>query len=106
MVLKTMRDRDIPEDSDELVLIERTTPQAVREWQLSAFHPNERPKIAARFRRPPEEEFADLVALMTPGDELWRCRSRMFDPWALLGDEGVAIVRNGKPIRYRALIQY
>jgi len=37
-----------------------------------------------------------LTELMTDGDQLWRYHGRVFDPWAMVGSEGLAVVRDGE----------
>lgn len=46
----------------------------------------------------PATELAPLMSTMLPGDQLWRCRSAMRGP--LFGHEGVAVVRQMRPIAY------
>ena len=101
------QDRDIPEGSNELTLVERMTPQAFREWQIAGIGGLDhlRPEIRSQILTP-EEELRDLLALMLPNDELWFCRSNPFQPMYLIGNEGLAIVRDGKPIIYRAVRHY
>ena len=65
--------------------------------------------LSAEFRQQmpsPEKELKTLLALMLPGDELWLARSRVFQPEALVGNRGVAVVRDGAPVWYRIGIHH
>ena len=54
----------------------------------------------------PEDELRELLADMLPGDELWLCRSRVFEPGHLIGNEGIGLVRGGRTIRYKVVVHY
>lgn len=86
--------------AEDIVLLQETTPQDYRAWHMDligGFLPNE-----LRLRMPgPEEELKTLLNRMQPGDQLWLARSRVYEPSALIGNLGVAVVRNGAPIWYR-----
>ncbi|PDT32285.1 hypothetical protein CO660_00145 [Rhizobium sp. L9] len=87
---------------DEVVLLERTTPQRYREWLISMMGGIE--ALPAEFRDgmpAPDEELKTLLARMLPGDELWLARSRRYEPTALVGNRGIAVVRNGHAVWYR-----
>ncbi|HTO31193.1 MAG TPA: hypothetical protein VL202_08460 [Pararhizobium sp.] len=46
----------------------------------------------------PEQELASLLNDMVEGDQLWWCRSEKRA--VLIGNEGVAVVRDGRAIAY------
>ncbi|WP_160300102.1 hypothetical protein [Devosia limi] len=52
----------------------------------------------------------DLVEEMSqtlgPKDELWLCRSVDYQPDALIGEEGLAVVRAGVIVAYRPVKQH
>ncbi len=93
---------DRPVAGDEVVLLERANPQRYREWLIALMGGIE--ALPAEFwdRIPtPEEVLKTLLARMLPGDELWLARSRRFEPTALIGNRGIAVVRNGDAVWYR-----
>jgi len=93
--------------SEEVMLLERTTLEGYRAWTISLHGGID--NIPQRIREqipPPAVELAELIEGMLPTDELWLCRSRVFDPMALIGDRGVALVRDGRPIKYRVVIHH
>lgn len=93
---------DRPVAGDEVVLLERTTPQRYREWLVALTGGIETLPAEFRDHMPaPEEELKTLLARMLPGDELWLARSRRFEPTALVGNRGIAVVRNGDAVWYR-----
>jgi hypothetical protein len=98
---------DRPVAGDEVVLLERTNPQRYREWLLALIGGVENLPVEFRDRIPaPEEELKSLLARMLPGDELWLARSRRFEPTALIGDQGIAVVRNGDAVWYRIAMHH
>lgn len=99
--------KDRPVTNDHLVLLERITPARYRDWQLSLIGGIDALSVEFRNKMPtPEVELESLLALMLPGDELWLARSRVFQPDALIGNKGIAIVRNGTPVWYRIVIHH
>ncbi len=50
--------------------------------------------------------FEQVSSERQEGDELWWAHSARFDPEAMFGDEGVALVRAGQVVRYEALVTY
>jgi hypothetical protein len=101
------REIDRPVAGDELVLLERVTPLTYREWIFSHMGGIESLPLGFRERLPaPEEELKTLLARMLPRDELWLARSRRFEPSALIGNKGIAIVRDGTAVFYRAGVFY
>lgn len=98
---------DRPVTGDEVVLLERIDPQGYREWLLALIGGVEALPADFHNRIPtPEEELKTLLARMLPGDELWLARSRRFEPTALLGNRGIAVVRNGHALWYRIGIHH
>ncbi|MBX4918370.1 hypothetical protein HJA76_01320 [Rhizobium bangladeshense] len=98
---------DRPVAGDEVILLERTTPQRYREWLIALTGGIEAVPAEIRDRIPaPEEELKTLLARMLPGDELWLARSRRFEPTALIGNSGIAVVRNGDAIWYRVGVHH
>lgn len=92
---------------DEVVLLDRTNPQSYREWLLALMGGIEALPVEFRQRIPtPEEELKTLLARMLPGDELWLARSQRFEPTALIGSRGIAVVRNGAAVWYRIGMQH
>lgn len=51
-----------------------------------------------------KEGLAPLYDEMRDGDSLWLCRSQQIGP--LHGHEGIALVRDGRPIIYIRVVQY
>ena len=93
---------DRPVAGDEVVLLERANPQRYREWLIALMGGIEALPAEFRDRMPaPEEELKTLLARMLPGDKLWLARSRRFEPTALIGNRGIAVVRNGDAVWYR-----
>jgi hypothetical protein len=86
--------------AEDIVLLKQTTPQDYRAWLLGligSFLPDD-----LRLRMPsPEEELKTLLDRMQPGDQLWLARSRVYEPHALIGNLGIAVVCDGVPIWYR-----
>jgi hypothetical protein len=86
--------------AEDIELLQETTPQDYRAWHMELIGgllPND-----LRDRMPsPEEELMTLLDRMQPGDQLWLARSRVYEPGILIGNLGVAVVRNGVPIWYR-----
>jgi hypothetical protein len=98
---------DRPVNGDDVVLLERTTAQGYRDWLISYVGGIEQLSAAFRDRMlSPEKELETLLALMLPGDELWLARSRVFQPEALIGNRGIAVVRDGAAVWYRIGIHH
>ncbi|HEY4202129.1 MAG TPA: hypothetical protein VGM83_16365 [Devosiaceae bacterium] len=93
--------------SNDVVLLERTDPQAYRSWALALIGGVGSVSSEILEQIPsPEEELKTLLDRMLPGDELWLARSRVYEPRALIGSKGIAIVRNGEPVWYRILLHH
>lgn len=98
---------DHPVTGDNVVLLERTTAQGCRDWMISYIGGIQGLSAEFRNRMPsPEKELETLLALMLPGVELWLARSRVFQPEALIGDRGIAVVRDGAAVWYRIGIHH
>src|SRR5688572_23710569 len=91
--------------TSDVELIELTTPRDFRNRLVAELGDVFKALPPALLRRipTPEEELKGLLARMLPGDELWIARSRVFEPQALIGSWGIAVVRSGQPIWYRAV---
>ncbi|MCZ8181066.1 MAG: hypothetical protein O9309_18755 [Rhizobium sp.] len=91
--------------AEDVVLLKETTPQEYRAWLLDltgGFVPDD-----LRLRMPsPEEELKTLLDRMQPGDQLWLARSRVYEPHALIGNKGIAVVREGAAIWYRVALHH
>ncbi|UJW73371.1 hypothetical protein [Rhizobium sp. SL42] len=91
--------------ADEIVLLKEATPQSYRAWHMDligGFIDND-----LRLRWPsPEEELKTLLDRMQPGDRLWLARSKRYEPHVLIGNVGVAVVRDGVPLWYRIAWQH
>lgn len=91
--------------AEDVVLLKETTPQDYRAWRLDligSFLPDD-----LRLRMPsPEEELKTLLDRMQAGDQLWLARSRVYEPEALIGNKGIAVVRDGAAIWYRVALQH
>lgn len=89
----------------DLELVEETTPDKFREWLIEKVGEFGRFPLDFVERLPdPRARLAPLLDSMTTGDSLWLCRTKRRGP--LYGNEGVALVRDGKPILYVRVIQY
>lgn len=89
-----------------LELVEQATLSGFREWtiQMLGGRLNGLPQNAVDAVNNPKSMLAPLLDLMQPGDQLWRCRSEKRGP--LYGHEGVAVVRDGRPILYMRMLNY
>jgi hypothetical protein len=89
-----------------LELIEETTLDGFRDWQIQLFGGQlgglPQPLIDAI--NDPATTLAPLLRGMRPGDQLWLCRSEKRGP--LYGHEGIAVVRDGRPMIYMCIWNY
>ncbi len=83
-----------------LELVEEITPAGFRD-RLIAFVGGAMegfpPRLIDRISNP-EQELSPLLKEMVEGDQLWWCQSEKRA--VLIGNEGVAVVRDGRPIAY------
>ena len=79
---------------DDLVMVRRITLDEYPAWYLS--------RTGVVHRTAPEVRFAELISDMVETDELWVSHSRKIG--TLHGHEGLALVRDGKPIKYEIII--
>ena len=82
--------------SSELVMVRPITLDEFPAWYLSL--------TGVPHRTAPEVRLAELNADMLETDELWASHSREIG--TLYGDQGVALVRDGKPIKYQVIIDH
>lgn len=89
-----------------LELVEETNPPGFRDWliQLMGGRIDNFPQTVIDRVNDPDTELAPLLAEMLPGDRLWRCRSTKRA--VLIGHEGIAVVRDGRPIAYMLVMNY
>jgi len=64
------------------------------------------PQLVERVDRNTAEIITRLKAASLPGDEIWLCRSRVFDPAGLNGHAGLGIVRAGAIVGYLGMVDY
>lgn len=89
----------------DLDIVQKTTPSEFVEWVIRKFGDSLPKSIVDRFRAHPiDEELAPMLNALEDGDALWLCKSRKMGP--LYGHEGVALVRNGRPLIYLRVIDY
>jgi hypothetical protein len=83
-----------------LELVEETTPSGFRDKliQFMGGRIDNLPRAVIARINNPDVELSHLLTQMLPGDRLWWCRSAKRD--VLIGNEGIAVVRDGKPIAY------
>lgn len=86
--------------ADDIVLLQETTPQGYRAWHMDMIGRLLPEQLRARIPSP-EDELKTLLDRMQPGDQLWLARSRWYEPDVLIGNLGIAVVRDGVPLWYR-----
>jgi predicted aconitase len=86
----------MPDLSNDLVMVHRITLAEIPAWYLVQF--------GVPHRTAPEVRFAELISEMVETDELWVSHSREIG--TLHGHEGLALVRDGKPIKYEIIIDH
>lgn len=87
-------------DPQGLELVEEITPAGFRD-RLIAFVGGaieKLPSAAIDRLKNAEQELTPLLNKMGEGDQLWWCRSEKRA--VLIGNEGVAVIRSGRPIAY------
>lgn len=84
----------MPNVVDDLVMVRRITLDEFPAWYLS--------RTGVVHRTAPEVRFEGLTSDMLESDELWISHSREIG--TLHGHEGLALVRDGKPIKYEIII--
>lgn len=96
---------DLVYDPIGLELIAEMTPASFREWniQMLGGRLEGLPQSVIDGVNDPEAQLAPLLAKMLPGDQLWRCR-KWREP--LIGHEGIALVRQMRPIIYIRMWNY
>ncbi|MGO4194247.1 hypothetical protein AB4Z13_02650 [Rhizobium sp. YAF28] len=89
-----------------LELVEETTQDGFRDWmiQMLGGRLGGLPQPLIDAVNDPATMLAPLLKVMRPGDQLWRCRSEKRAP--LYGHEGIAVVRDGRPVLYMHIWQY
>jgi hypothetical protein len=89
-----------------LELVNEISPPGFRDWmiQFMGGRIDNFPQAFIDAVNNPEAELAPLLSEMLLGDRLWRCRSEERGP--LYGHEGVAVVRDGRPVVYMRAINY
>jgi hypothetical protein len=92
--------------SNEVMMVRRITLEDYTAWQLSLMGLTfeTAPRRVLDRMRPAEVALADLIADMLETDELWLAHSGKIG--TLYGHEGVALVRDGKPIKYEIIIDH
>lgn len=92
-------------DPSDLELLEETTPEGFVAWFIERCGGiDSLPESLIEKLHHPETELAPLLDPMMPGDTLWLARSRVIAP--LWGHEGIALVRDGRPIVYLRVMNY
>lgn len=86
----------MPDLSNELVMVRRISLAEFPAWYLARF--------GIPYRTAPEVRFAELIADVWETDELWVSHSREIG--TLHGHEGLALVRDGKPIKYEIIFDH
>lgn len=89
----------------DVELVKEITPKDFQEWitqKLGGI--DSLPQHIVDYLSNPEAHLAPLLDVMTPGDTLCLCRSQKIGP--LYGHEGVALVRDGRPILYLRAVDY
>ncbi|MGP4690083.1 hypothetical protein [Agrobacterium cavarae] len=96
---------DLVYDPIGLELIAEMTPASFREWniQMLGGRLEGLPQSVIDGVNDPEAQLAPLLAELLPGDQLWRCR-KWREP--LIGHEGIALVRQMRPIIYIRIRNY
>ena len=92
-----------PDPKDIVRVIEVTLPQ-ISSWILQC---GGLPEYIARLVRDLDvlkKGLAPLYDEMQEGDSLWLCRSDQIGP--LYGHEGIALVRDGRPVVYVRIVQH
>ncbi|MDB5997084.1 MAG: hypothetical protein JWP42_4220 [Pseudomonas sp.] len=101
-----MEARDVEYDPKELVLVRPVDVDGVISWLLHPGRAHWKQKFVEEMTQRGTKLVGELHSRMMPPDELWLCRSSAYKPSAMLGHEGLAIVRAGTIREYRLLRQY
>jgi len=92
-------------DRKDLELVQETSPEDFREWVIQKIGGlGGLPRDLVDRLPDPRVELAPLLDAMIAGDSLWLCRTKKMAP--LYGNEGIALVRDGRPIIYLRAYNY
>lgn len=94
-------------DPKDIALVIQVSLQQISGWLLYQFEGLGLPDHLMQHIRDLDllkQGLAPLYDEMLDGDSLWLCRSRSIGP--LYGNEGIALVRNRRPIIYLRVLDY
>lgn len=95
----------VKRDPKDIVLVIEVTLPQISNWILHQC--GGLPEYLARLVRDLDvlkKGLAPLYDEMQEGDSLWLCRSEQIGP--LYGHEGIALVRDGRPVVYIRMVQH
>jgi len=90
-------------DQDQLVLGRQVDLEGITRWLLHPGRENFSARLVQRMENHAANLWQEMSGKMEPGDELRLCRSAIYDPAALYGNDGLAIVRAGVIVEYRVV---
>lgn len=93
-------------DPTDVALVVEVTLPKISSWLMHHFESQDLPEHLLQHIRDPDllkKTLAPIYDDMRPGDSVWLCHSREIGP--LHGHEGVALVRDGRPIVYIRFVQ-
>jgi hypothetical protein len=102
---KMFSPKQVHRNPADIELVREVTLQEISDWFLEIFAPlSEQILSSIRDLDAVKEGLSPIYKEMKNGDTIWLCRSIRRAP--LIGNEGVALVRNEQPLIYIRVIQY